>query len=160
MFKVNKKNVIGLIILIILSVIIICNSYTKDFIINNLLILQKSSYPESQNYPFYESNQINKNSLPSGYYDTEGYVIKQNKCDCPEGALCKCKPLSIIISRNSNLIDAYPYGDSELQIVVKDPKEFEIDQKYKFSIKLTKNDDQSSSTIELVDYKKINRFDN
>lgn len=112
---------------------------------------------ENNEYPFYESNQINKNSLPSGYYNTEGYVIKINGCMCPLGANCNCKPgpLSITISRNSNLIDAYPYGDSELEIMVKEPKDFEIDQRYRFSISLINNGSNASSTIELVDYKKI-----
>ena len=114
------------------------------------------TYPAScdSNIIFYPINKIKQNNLASGTYNTEGFVVKIYTCPpCPKGVMCKrCMQDNIVISMDNKIHESYSLTENELIIFAKNPKQFELGKKYRFTIKILDYESTGEPNIELVGY--------
>lgn len=97
-----------------------------------------STYSQVSNFPFYPIHEIKINKFSTGTYNTEGYVVKIYACPpCPKGAVCEvCMKDNIVISENNNLLETYTLSDKEMILFANNTNQFELGNKYTFSIRI------------------------
>ena len=115
-----------------------------------------TTYPQISNYTFYPIHEIKQNKFSSGTYNTEGYVVKIYTCPpCQKGAQCKpCMRDNIVISENNQLLETYTLYDKEMVLFADNPKQFELGEKYQFSIKIHdyKSTGEPINDVEIIGY--------
>ena len=122
-------------------------------------IQNNTTYPQISNFAFYPIHEIKLNKFNSGTYNTEGYVVKIYTCPpCPKGAQCKpCMRDNIVISENNKLLEVYSLSDEEMVLFADNPKQFELGEKYKFSIKILdyKSTGEPLNDVEIIEYNSL-----
>lgn len=102
------------------------------------------TYPLSLNYDFLSIGELRNKNVTSGNYNIEGYVVKIYTCPpCPKNAFCKpCASDHILISEDDN-ITTYDKG---VTVLVDNPKQFELNKKYKFSLEFLQSSNVEGNT--------------
>lgn len=152
---VNKKFIWALsVILIIIAGGVSCFRYKQQT--PQVNIQNNTTYPQTSNFVFYPIHEIKLNKFDSGTYNTEGYVVKIYTCPpCPKGAQCKpCMKDNIVISENNKLLETYSLSDKEMILFVNSPKQFELGEKYIFSMKILnyKSTGEPINDVEVIGY--------
>ncbi|PIS47816.1 MAG: hypothetical protein COT17_01520 [Elusimicrobia bacterium CG08_land_8_20_14_0_20_51_18] len=118
------------------------------FFIPVCLALLVYAYAETKNgkettnslkkFKFYSISALKAKKPASGFFNTEGYVVKIYTCPpCPEGAMCKpCMRNNILISENANLQESYMLAKKDMILFTDKAKDFRLGEKYRFSIKV------------------------
>ncbi|MFH1749703.1 MAG: META domain-containing protein, partial [bacterium] len=123
-------------------------------------IQNNTTYSQTSNFAFYPIHEIKLNKFNSGTYNTEGYVVKIYTCPpCPKRAQCKpCMRDNIVISENNKLLETYTLSDKEMVLFVNNPKQFELGEKYTFSIKILdyKTTGEPINDVEIIGYSLAN----
>jgi len=115
------------------------------------------TYPTSSNSDiiFYPISEIKQRNLTTGIFNTEGFVVKIHTCPSCQGVVCKpCMGDNIVISMDSKLLESYSLTEKELIVFDKNPKQFELGKKYKFTIRILdyKSTGEPFNNVELVGY--------
>lgn len=152
----NKKYLLSIVILILVVAGIYFYSQIRIDGTSN------RTYPGSLNFNFYSVSQFKDKNPSSGTYNTEGYIVKKYECPpCPKGAMCKtCMEDNIVISEINKVLDTYSLHNTEMIIFVKNPDQFEVGKKYRFSVQVreSKSTSEPINDIELVGYNSFFRF--
>lgn len=141
---------------------IICISVIATTDINlyaQQIIDTTKTYPAASDFIYYQIHEIKQGKLGPGTYNTDGFVVKIYTCpSCPKGVFCKqCMRDNIVISEDKNELELYNLTEKELIIFVKNPKQFELGKKYRFSIKILdyKSTGEPINDIDLVGYESV-----
>jgi hypothetical protein len=150
----NKKYIITFVAILVIFVIgVLYFLYNQQV---QPISTINTTYPQSSSFNFYPINKIKSNEFNSGTFNTEGYVVKIYTCpSCPAGAQCEpCMRDNIVISENNKLLESYSLSDKEMILFVDNPKQFELGEKYTFSIKILdhKSTSEPINDVEIVGY--------
>ncbi len=137
--------------MIIILVLIISLFFMKEIKDN------ERTYPESFDYPFYSISDIKEMNFSGGnFINTEGYIVKIYECPrCPPGSYCKmCMGKNIVISEDNKKLKLYDLTEKDMIIFADNTKQFNLGEKYKFSIQITdyKSTSESMNDIKLIGY--------
>jgi hypothetical protein len=91
----------------------------------------------------------------SGRYNIDAYVVMVYTCPpCPKDAMCKvCMGDNILVSDINELKESYSFTGNELIVFAKEPKQFELGMRYRFTISiLSHNPSNSVNSVDLVGY--------
>ena len=151
----NKKYIITIVIILAIFVIgIFYFFYNQQVQPTNST--NTTTYPQASSLNFYPIHEIKSNKFDSGTFNTEGYVVKSYTCpSCPAGAQCKpCMRDNVVISENNKLLETYSLTDKEMILFADNPKQFELGEKYTFSIKILdyKSTSESINDVEIIGY--------
>lgn len=100
---------------------------------------------------FLTISELRKKNPGVGNYETEGYVIDSNICECPGNANCTCPPSTITVSEQND-------SQSKEQIIqiITHSDGFRRNQKYGFKIEISEENPASETlnNVFLLAYQK------
>ena len=129
----------------------------QDTTDTNTIINTTKTYPSTSNFDFYSISDIDQNNF-SGTYNTEGYVVHVYTCPpYPKDAFCKmCREPNILIYEETEVSDISSQKENQMIIFTTgtNPKQFELNKKYKFSINITESKSTNApiTDIKLIGY--------
>jgi len=120
---------------------------------DNVNVATDSTYPVAGDYSHYlldfliMDNQDGK--LEGGQYNTDGFVVDKTNCPpCPKDAVCMpCPPDAIFIAEQMTT-----EPDKQLKILVENLDQFNINQRYVFSLEIS----EITKEISLLGYSEMN----
>ena len=126
-----------------------------------LVIFNSCNYSQitENNNSVLEIHELKEIGPNSGNFIIGGYVVKIYTCPpCLRGELCKpCMKNNIVISEDNKILETYSLTAKELIVFIDDPRQFELGKKYRFSIKILKQNSTGEpvNDIELLNYELI-----
>ncbi|HLC86413.1 MAG TPA: hypothetical protein VJG30_03950 [Candidatus Nanoarchaeia archaeon] len=155
----TKTLIITVVVIIFILIAVLATAYLKPYYDYNQD--KKKAYDKTKTYPsvldFKEItiSEINNKNL-TGNFNVEAFVIQKFVCaPCSPYMFCKiCKPDGILISENLIQKGDYIQLNKEriklLDLETTNPNQFEIGQKYKFSIEIIEKEKVYSDKERIV----------
>ncbi len=107
-------------------------------------------------------SKLKRQKSNGAIYETEGYIVDSVPiCDCPPDYDCDCNTASITISEQNKKWHSKELGETEI-LIFTDPEKFRSDQKYRFKIRVEKDelDSEPRQYVDLIAYRKGKKASN